>query len=254
LPPRLMCLTAHPDDEAGAFGGALLQASQTGARTAVVCLTQGDAGSYREPGQSDAALAEMRRAEFRAACDELQVNEAQLLDYPDGGLWQVPFLELVAVFTEALRRFRPHVVLTFGGEGGVNLHRDHTAVSLAGTAAFHWAGRSGFIPEQLTQNGGNLEIWAAQKLYYAGTPFLSSADEEALQGGTKVPVSLSLDLGPLKERKLAAFRLHTSQRGVLERVQAKFGDIFTLEDYLLVAARTPVDHETTLWDGVTESL
>ncbi len=252
MPLRLMCITAHPDDEAGAFGGALLQAAATGARAAVVCLTEGDAGSYRAPGQSDAELAKTRRAEFDAACDELEVSERQLLNFPDGGLWQLPFPDLVAVFTGALRRFRPHVVLTFGGEGGVNLHRDHTVVSLAATAAFHWAGRSGFLPEQLTHNGGNLAVWAPQKLYYAATPFLSSADAEALRSGTRGPASLSLVLGPLKERKLAAFARHTSQRGVLERVQAQFGDVFDREQYLLVAARAPFEGETSLWDGVLE--
>ena len=247
-----MCLTAHPDDEAGVFGGALLQAAGRGEPTSVLCLTQGAAGSYREPGQTDAELAELRRAEFHAACSLLKVQDTQLLDYPDSGLWQLPFLELVEVMTAAIRRFRPHVVLTFGGEGGVNLHRDHTAVSLAGTAAFHWAGRSAYFPDQLQVNGGKLMSWAPQKLYYCATDFITTADEEALRGGTKVPASLSTVLGPLEEQKLAAFALHTSQRGLLDRVRSQFGDVFRTEDYLLVAARSPVKGETSLWDGLVE--
>jgi LmbE family N-acetylglucosaminyl deacetylase len=142
LPIRLMCLTAHPDDEAGAFGGALLMAAERGFETAVLCLTEGSAGSYRTPGQTNEQLAALRREEFASACTALQVSEATLLQYPDGELWQQPFLLLVGVLVEAIRRFRPHIVLTFGGEGGVNQHRDHTMVSLAATAAFHWAGRS----------------------------------------------------------------------------------------------------------------
>ncbi len=248
MPLRLMCLTAHPDDEAGGFGGALLLAARNGVETAVLCLTEGAAGSYRDPGQSDEGLAALRRSEFAEACAALHVTHAKLLDYPDGGLWQEPFLPLVERLTLELRQFRPHIVLTFGAEGGVNLHRDHTTVSLAATAAFHWAARSGIFPDQLTHHAP----WAPQKLYYAATPFLSIADEEALQTGTRTPSSLRLELGPLQELKFAAFAKHASQRGVLERVQAQFGEFLAAESYLLVAARRPLETEQAMWDGVVE--
>jgi LmbE family N-acetylglucosaminyl deacetylase len=246
LPVRLMCLTAHPDDEAGGFGGALLMAAARGFRTSVFCLTEGAAGSYRAPGQTDAQLAALRREEFASACKALQVNEATLLQYPDGELWQQPFLPLAGVLVEAIRRFRPHVVLTFGGEGGVNQHRDHTMVSLAATAAFHWAGRADFFPEQVAE----IAPWAPQKLYYAGTLFLSNSDEETQRIGTRTPPSLVYTLGPLKEQKLAAFRLHTSQQGVMDRVESQYGHFLDRETYLLAAARAPQADEKDLWDGV----
>jgi LmbE family N-acetylglucosaminyl deacetylase len=241
-----MCLTAHPDDEAGAFGGALLMAAARGFETAVFCLTEGSAGSYRTPGQTNEQLAALRREEFAAACTALQVTEATLRQYPDGELWHQPFLPLVGVLVEAIRRFRPHIVLTFGGEGGVNQHRDHTMVSVAATAAFHWAGRSNFFPEQL----GELAPWPPQKLYYAGTLFLSNADDEARRAGTYTPASLVYTLGPLKERKLAAFRLHTSQQGVMDRVESQYSHLLEKETYLLAAARDPQADEKDLWDGV----
>ena len=243
-----MCLTAHPDDETGAFGGVLLRSADRGIATAVLCLTEGAAGSYREPGQTNEALAALRRTEFHDACEALGVGQAELLRYPDGELWREPFLPLVGVLVEALRRFRPHILLTFGGEGGVNQHRDHTAVSLAATAAFHWAGRAMFYPEQPAEG----EPWAAQKLYYAATPFLSSKDEHVRRVGTRAPRSLRLELGALVERKFQAFAKHASQRGVLERVRAEHEDVFLEEDYLLVAARAPVEGERDMWDGVVE--
>ena len=246
MPIRLMCLTAHPDDEAGAFGGALLMAAARGFQTSVFCLTEGAAGSYRAPGQTDEQLAALRRDEFSAACAALQVSEATLLQYPDGELWKEPFQPLVGVLVEAIRRFRPHIVLTFGAEGGVNQHRDHTMISLAATAAFHWAGRACFYPEQLA----TLTPWAAQKLYYAGTLFLSNTDEETRRIGTRTPASLVYTLGPLKEKKLAAFRLHTSQQGVMDRVEAEFCEQLSQETYLLAAAHKLIPHEQDLWDGV----
>ncbi len=249
MPLRLMCLTAHPDDEAGAFGGALLLAAARGAETAVLCLTEGNAGSYREPGQTDEELARLRRAEFAEGCAALRVRDAELLRYPDGALFEQPFLPLAGVLVRALRRFRPHVVLTFGAEGGVNLHRDHTAISLAGTAAFHWAGQARFFPEQL----GDLETWAPQKLYYAATAFLSSSDEELKRAGTRTPASLLYRLdAEVKAQKLTAFAKHTSQKGLLERVRTEFGDVFAEEGYLLAAAREPSLDERDMWDGVVE--
>jgi LmbE family N-acetylglucosaminyl deacetylase len=242
-----MCLTAHPDDEAGAFGGALLMAKASGVISSVICLTDGAAGSYRADGQSDAELARARRAEFTEACASLGVRYSTILDYPDGGLHEQAFQPMVGALAGYIRRLRPHVVLTFGADGGVNLHRDHTMISLAATAAFHWAGRSSFYPEQLS---GGVTAWAPQKLYYAATRFISTRDEEAAQTGARVPASLTLKLGDWTERKIEAFLKHDSQRGVLERVRAEFEGLMDEEGYLLAAARTPVQPDDALFAGV----
>ncbi len=247
LTPRLSTITAHPDDEAGAFGGALLMARDQGAETSVLCLTAGAAGSYRPDGLSDEELARVRRAEFAAACEALGVHQHTLLNYPDGALHQEPFLPLVGCIVEHLRRTRPHVVLTFGPDGGVNLHRDHTVVSLATTAAFHWAGRSGFFAEQLSQ----LQPWAPQKLYYSCPPFITTRDDEAAAAAAPVPVTLRLDVARYKEEKLAAFHRHSTQAGVLERVQAEHPDVFTEEAYHLAASRLREEADAALFGGIT---
>ncbi len=246
MPLRLLCLTAHPDDEAGAFGGALLLAAARGFATAVVCLTDGAAGSYREPGQSDGALAKQRREEFAEASRVLRVAHGELLSYQDGRLRDEPFSALAGALVGALRRHRPHVVATFGAEGGVNLHPDHTAVSLAATAAFHWAAREGMFPEAGAP-------WAAQKLYYAGTPFLSPENETTRATAARTPATLRFRLPNwAAERKREAFRQHGSQAALLAKVEARFGNVFQEETYLLAAARRPVLPERDIWDGVEE--
>jgi hypothetical protein len=95
-----------------------------------------------------------------------------------------------------------------------------------------------------------LAPWAPQKLYYAGTLFLSNSDEETQRIGTRTPPSLVYTLGPLKEKKLAAFRLHTSQQGVMDRVESQYGRFLDQETYLLAAAWAPQTDEKDLWDGV----
>ena len=63
---RLLCITAHPDDEAGGFGGSLLVCADRGIETHVLCLTPGQAASHRGNSASNDELAAMRRREFAA--------------------------------------------------------------------------------------------------------------------------------------------------------------------------------------------
>ncbi len=44
-PLKLLCVTAHPDDECFAFGGALALAARDGIETFVLCLTDGQAAN-----------------------------------------------------------------------------------------------------------------------------------------------------------------------------------------------------------------
>ena len=44
---RLLCITAHPDDECFAFGGALALAAGRGVEVSVICLTDGQAATHR---------------------------------------------------------------------------------------------------------------------------------------------------------------------------------------------------------------
>lgn len=248
---RLMCMTAHPDDESGAFGGALLMAHAAGVETTVVCLTEGRAASNRGDAANGEELAQLRRAEFAAAGKILGVSRGEVLPYPDGKLAEVNFPELVAVFVERIRRWRPQVVLAFGSEGGVNLHRDHTVSSLAATAAFHWAGRSGIFPEQLER--GLAPYWP-QKLYYSATPFLLGRDEEAKASTCLTPYSLALELGAHADKKFEAFQQHTTQAVLLEKSRAVWKETAGFEHYLLIAARgfQRGDADCSMFQGVAE--
>jgi LmbE family N-acetylglucosaminyl deacetylase len=248
---RLMCLTAHPDDECGGFGGALMLAHQRGVETSVVCLTEGRAASHRGEARSNEELAQLRRREFAAALDVLGVNHGEVLAYPDGQLVTQDFSSVAAVLVERIRRFRPHVVLTFGGDGNVNLHPDHTMVCFFATAAFHWAGRSNFAPEQLA---AGLVPYRPQKLYYSAAPFLANATAEEARQIALMPASLVLELGALKAKKLEAFLQHTTQAEMLAKVKAVFEKTGGEEKYLLAAApgirSSPL--EADMFEGIEE--
>lgn len=250
MPFRLLCVTAHPDDESGGFGGALLMAHRDGVETYVLCLTDGQAAHYRGEAADAVELGRMRRAEMREACELLNVTDYEILHYPDGELLRQDFLALTGTIVERIRRLRPQVILTFGGDGGVNLHRDHTVVSMAATAAFHWAAREIYFPKQLKDG---ITPYAPQKLYYLSTPFITVRDRPELSSLSRVPYSLTLVLGEFADRKMEAFTKHSTQAGVLGRVQSFLDQHKQTEQYLLVAAPEQMDAgtDTGLFDGVS---
>lgn len=223
-------------------------AAQAGAETSVLCFTDGQAAHFRGTAAGDQELGALRREEMAAACAVLGVTQCEVLHYPDGALAQSNLLEMTAVVVERIRRLRPHVVLTFGGDGGVNLHRDHTVVSAITTMGFHWAGRAEMFP-------GGLPPWSPQKLYYSSTPFVSVRGRPELTAiASTTPWSVTLELGDLADRKLQAFRKHASQQGVLNRVGENVRKAMQAERYLLVARRggTSVTEDTAMFAGVGE--
>jgi LmbE family N-acetylglucosaminyl deacetylase len=248
---RLMCVTAHPDDESGGFGGALLMAHARGADTTVICLTEGRAASNRGDTRTDDELAATRLAELEVSCRILGVTRHEVWKYPDGSLIQADLFEMTTRLVERMRQLRPHIVLTFGGDGGPNLHRDHAVASFAATAAFHWSGRSNFAQEQLEQG---LTLWAPQKLYYESTKFTVSKFKEEAAVAPRTPASIKLDLGPLQELKRQALEAHDTQE-VMSRAAEVFEKYGHEEHYLLASARNPerFERETDLFAGIEDT-
>jgi len=244
---RMMCVTAHPDDEAGGFGGSLRLYEGRGVETCVVCLTPGQAATHRGQARNDQELAAIRRKEFAAACEILRVSRGMVLDYPDGQLHRQDLYKVVCDLTLQVREFRPHVLLTFGPEGGVTGHTDHSMASMFATAAFHWAGRSNRYPDQL-KNG--IAAHHTQKLYYATTNF-TLPDRQPV---TLSPATAIIEIGDYLEAKIAAFKAHTSQAPLWTRFESHVHQRGNQERFHLAAAMSiePVRMETDLFAGVED--
>ena len=90
MPLRLLCISAHPDDECFAFGGALALSASRGIEISVLCLTDGQAATNRGDASSGKQLGQIRRAEFEASCKVLGVTNYEVLDYQDGQLEREP--------------------------------------------------------------------------------------------------------------------------------------------------------------------
>lgn len=245
---RLLCISAHPDDEAGAFGGTLALYADRGVQVSVVCLTAGTAAKNRGLARSDAELAALRTTEFKASCEFLGIKHGEVLNYPDSQLDRGNFYEIVGELVARIRRLRPHVVITFGADGGLTGHPDHAVAGTFATQAFQWAGRPDRYPEQLAQG---LQPHRAQKLYYATANFLLP-DRMPTAPPT---VTARIDVGAERfERKIQAFMKHQTQSPLFARLRKNLGRMPTQEMFHLACTSEPREakFETDLFEGVIE--
>lgn len=242
-----MCVTAHPDDEAGGFGGALRLYHERGVETFVLCLTPGQAASNRGNAQNDAELAALRRKEFAASCEILKISRGLVLDYPDGQLHRQDLNKVVADITRRVREFRPHVMMTFGPEGAVTGHTDHSMASVFATLAYHWAARDNRFADQFAEG---LKPHRTQKLYYATATF-ALPDRQPVN---LPPITATIAIAPFVEDKIAAFKAHATQVPLLARWEGMVRQRGGMEFFHLAASTNygPIAQETDLFAGIPQ--
>jgi len=245
---RLMCITAHPDDEAGGFGGTLRLYHDRDVETCVICLTPGQAASHRGNAKTDHDLANLRRKEFAAACEILQVTRGIVLDYPDGQLHRQDLYKVVCELTRQVREFRPQVVMTFGPEGAVTGHTDHSMASVFASLAFHWSGRTNRYPDQFAEG---LKPHRPQKLYYATADF-NLPDRQPV---SLAPATATIDISKYFEVKIQAFHAHTTQAPLFPLFESNIARRGRQEMFHLAASVNlgPITKETDLFTGVNDN-
>jgi bacillithiol biosynthesis deacetylase BshB1 len=123
----VLAIAAHRDDVEQTCGGTLLRMRSLGVSTAILDLTQGEAGTR--------GSAEDRAAEAAAAARILGVQWREALDIPDGRVENTWDNRLKVV--EVLRRVRPRVVILPYWTGR---HPDHYTTSTLGYEACFLSG------------------------------------------------------------------------------------------------------------------
>jgi N-acetyl-1-D-myo-inositol-2-amino-2-deoxy-alpha-D-glucopyranoside deacetylase len=280
---RLMSVHAHADDESITMGGLLATCADRGVRTANICCTDGKLATIVAPDMPEETtrprLAEIRQQELRDACAILGVDEVHFLEYGDSGMWGEATNQLPDAFWRAdiheavgrvvahIRRFRPHVVVTYDGIGGYG-HPDHIQTHRVTLLAVEAAHMRSLYPE-----AG--EPWRVQKTYYTSIPlsFLKRAAEMAKAAGMAPPfgvekpedlpfvtpdewITTTVDIKNAVRRKRRALIAHHSQiapdwpmLAIPEEVNIEH---FGTEAYQLVISHVPVTlPETDVFAGVT---
>jgi LmbE family N-acetylglucosaminyl deacetylase len=226
---RLMCVLAHPDDESLGNGGMLARYAAEGVETYLVTATRGERGWLGPTDQypGPAALGAIREGELRTAAAALGIREVAYLDYMDGDLDRADSAEATAKIVAHLRRVQPHVVVTFGSEGGYG-HPDHIAISQLTTAACVAAADARYRDAE--QRGPH----RVAKLYYMAWPKAQLDAYEAVFGTLEMPVdgvgrratpwpewaiTTWIDTADYQDTVWRAIFCHTSQVPLYSRLQ-----------------------------------
>lgn len=115
----ILAIAAHRDDVEQTCGGTLLRMAARGLRTAILDLTQGEAGTR--------GTAADRAREAEQAARILGVGWRQALDFPDGAIANT--LDNRIAIVRILRRLRPRVVILPYWQAR---HPDHAIVAALG--------------------------------------------------------------------------------------------------------------------------
>jgi LmbE family N-acetylglucosaminyl deacetylase len=226
----LMAVHAHPDDESSSTGGVLAKYAAEGIRTVVVTCTNGefgDAPGQVKPGQDghdEAAVAKIRLAELRTACDLLGVTDLEMLGYHDSGMpeWDykdrpdvfgnVPLAKVTDRVAGLIERYRPQVVVTYDDNGGYQ-HPDHLQAARAAVAAFSATGIGSKLYLTAMRRSGWQEVWEALRDQGADVPDFSDMDPETQRQmeESERRITTTVDIRDVLERKGNALRAHASQ-------------------------------------------
>jgi len=250
---RLMSVHAHPDDESSKGAASLAKYAAEGVDVLVVTCTGGERGDILNPKMDRPGvrenLAGIRRAEMDAAREILGVRQRFLgfVDsglpgegepLPDGCFAEQPLEEAVVPLVELIRRFRPHVVVTYDETGGYP-HPDHIKTHVISVAAFDAAGN----PERYPDAG---EPWTPLKLYYShgfSRARVLAFHEALLARGMESPYEEWV-------KNWTTDRPDPEER-VTTRVQC--ADWFDVRDRALMAHETQID-PTSRWFTVPRDL
>ncbi|MBI4080306.1 MAG: PIG-L family deacetylase [Candidatus Levybacteria bacterium] len=135
MPKRLLCVFAHPDDEALGPGGTIALWSRNGAEIHLLCATKGQAGI----NPTSRNIEVVREEELRKSAAILGIQAVSFLDFKDGCICNNEMLQLEEKIAEKIQSFQPDALLTFALDG-VSGHLDHIAVASSTTQAFKKTG------------------------------------------------------------------------------------------------------------------
>jgi LmbE family N-acetylglucosaminyl deacetylase len=220
LPGRILCFTAHPDDETVFVGGTLALLAERGATVHLVCATRGEGGETGEPPVcSRGELGAVRESELRCAAQILGCASVDFLPFhdppvgPDGSLY--PFAssagEVARLLEKILSERKADVVITHGSSGEYG----HPAHVLAHRACLLAA---------LSLGVSALYTFSAD---YHEHPRKRAANRDD-------PADFVVDIEPVFEKKLAAMECHLSQRALfVRRASAEAGRPVPLREVVL---------------------
>ena len=280
---RLLCVHAHPDDEASKGAPTVARYVDDGHEAHLVCATGGEEGDILNKAldtpEIRANLAQVRADELAESVKAIGYDELVWLGYRDSGMpdteanshpdcfAQADLDEATGRLVAILRRLRPHVIITYSDDQQGYRHPDHLRVHDISVLAWERAGDPAWYPE-----AG--EPWTPLKLYYSlwSRARLVAHHEMFEKLGLESPydenwfkrpssderITTKVDIGPFYPVRRAALLAHATQVdpnagfwfGLPDEAAA---EAYPWEDYILAESRVESSiPETDLFAGIPD--
>ena len=218
----LVCVFAHPDDEAFGPGGTIAKLSKK-FNIYLLCATKGEEGQVQgikrsKSTKSIKSLGEIRAEELRKSAKILGVKKVYFLGFQDGTLSNNLYHELARKIKHHLLKLKPQTVLTFEPRG-VSGHIDHITVSMV----------TSFVVQKLSFVKTVLQFCRPESFarrrqnYFIYFP----------PGYKKSEIDKVVDISKVWNKKIEAMKEHKSQFKDFERIMKRFKK-FPKKEYFLV--------------------
>ena len=231
-----MTVHAHPDDESSKGASTVARYHTEGVQTVLVCCTGGEEGDILNPAldipQVRKNIAEVRREELQNAAKIIGYDQVVMLGYRDSGMDGTPenqnpncfaradLDEAVGRLVAEIRKYRPHVVVTYDEEQSGYPHPDHLRVHEISVIAFDAAGDA-------NKYQGVGAPWQPLKLYYTvwSMTRLKAMHNKFIELGKESPfddkwfnrpsredtITTSIDIAEFHQIRNKALREHRTQ-------------------------------------------
>jgi len=182
-PLDVLALAAHPDDVELCAGGTMCLLADQGYTTGVVDFTRGELGTRGTP--------EGRMNEAAAAAEILGLSARENLGIPDGDIQNTKENQRKVI--RAVRRYRPHIVLTTAEKVR---HPDHGAATQLSVDALFYSGLAKV--ETFEDDGTPQEPWRPHHVLH----YMQALDFEP---------TFVVDVSSVWERRMRALLAYESQ-------------------------------------------
>ena len=212
----IVCITAHPDDEAFGPSGTIAQLSGDN-DVYVVCATKGQSG--QDSSKAEGKLINRRVKELKESAKILGVKKVFFLGFRDGTLSNNLYHKLASKIQEYLEELKPEIIITFAPTG-VSGHVDHVVISLVSSYVFY---KLPFIKEMWQRVITPERSEDLSRDYFVYVP----------PGTERKNIDKIVDVSGVWDLKVAAMKQHESQRHDYERI-LESAKKFPKEEYFIV--------------------
>ncbi len=216
----VLCVIAHPDDEAFGPSGTLAKLA-VNHDVHIVCVTDG-ASDPRFHAIGGKKLSDLRVEELRASAAVIGAKEVHFLHYKDGSLCNNIYHDVADKLNELCKKIKPSLLITTELRG-VSGHLDHVAVAMITSYVY----RNNRSIDAIWYNCVSKSSSNLMKNYFVFFP----------EGFEKKDVDLVVNIRSVFRKKITAALCHKTQKKDALRVIAKWL-ISPREEWFFVTTRT----------------